>query len=65
MLQNCSCAKCGSKNVEISKSLPGKDEGFIGKGLRKLKDQFSQSGPLAGCYIVICKDCGHINVIQK
>ncbi|SFS76761.1 hypothetical protein SAMN02910357_01720 [Succinivibrio dextrinosolvens] len=60
-----SCGKCNSKNIEVTTSLPSKDEGFIGGLLRKLNDSTTQFGPLSGRFFVICKDCGHVSMIQK
>ncbi len=59
------CEKCGSKNVEVSTSMPSKDEGFLMGMLRKLNDTTARFGPLAGRYFVICKDCGHVSMIQR
>ncbi|MCR4554446.1 MAG: hypothetical protein K5752_05950, partial [Succinivibrionaceae bacterium] len=61
--QSASCSKCGSKNIEVSTSLPKKDEGFSDALPRKIKDLLipSNLGPLAGSYYIICKDCGHID----
>ncbi len=59
------CAKCGSENVEVTTSLPQKNEGFISGLLKKLGDSTTRMGPLAGRYFVICKDCGHVSMIQR
>ena len=63
--EHLSCEKCNSKNIEVSTSVPAKDEGFFWGLLRKLNDKTTQFGPLAGRFFVICKDCGHISMIQK
>ncbi len=59
------CAQCGSENVEVTTSLPAKNEGFLMGLLRKLGDSTARMGPLAGRYYVICKDCGHVSMIQR
>lgn len=58
------CSKCGSKNVEITSSIPKEDEGFLGMLRRKLLDSAIKTGPLAGRIYVVCKDCGHVSFIQ-
>lgn len=58
------CSKCGSRNVEITSSIPNKDEGIFGMLRRKLVDSAIKTGPLAGRKYVICKDCGHVSFIQ-
>ena len=58
------CSKCGSKNVEITSSIPNKDEGIFGMLRRKLLDSAIKTGPLAGHVYVVCKDCGHVSFIQ-
>lgn len=63
--EHLSCEKCNSRNIEVSTSLPEKNEGFLVGLLRKLNDKTRQFCPLAGRFFVICKDCGHVSVILK
>lgn len=60
-----SCEKCNSKNIEVSASIPSKNEGFLRGLLRKLNNNTARLGPLAGRFFIICKDCGHVSMIQK
>lgn len=59
-----SCENCNSKNIEVSSCIPSKNEGFLSGLLRKL-NKTAQLGPLAGRFFIICKDCGHVSMIQK
>ena len=59
------CVKCGSSNVEVTTRLPSKNEVFFERLLRKSVDRSTRFGPLAGSYYVICKDCGHVSLIQR
>ncbi len=59
------CSHCGSKNVEVTSSLPKENEGFFSKMLRKLSDRNYRIGPLAGRMFVVCHDCGYIAMLQS
>ncbi len=59
------CPECGSRDLEVTSSMPGENEGFIGSQLRKLKDLLIPSGPLAGTWFVRCRSCGHVTSIMK
>ncbi len=59
------CSKCGSGNIEITRSIPPENEGFFQKLLRKTRDRTMPSAPLSGKFYVICRDCGNVTMILK